>query len=86
MPNVKRGQNTAYREPGPHLHRAASEAYFVPAGTVWRNEPDEPTSILMLFAPGAPRAAYFEAFAQLADLSDAHRFEWFIGNDNFFLD
>jgi hypothetical protein len=28
-----------------------------------RNDADEPTSILMLFAPGAPREAYFEGFA-----------------------
>ena len=39
----------------------------------------------MLFAPGAPREAYFEGFAQLADLSDEERAEWFIKNDNFFV-
>jgi hypothetical protein len=36
----------------------------------------------MLFAPGAPREAYFEGFAQLAELSDEERSEWFIKNDN----
>jgi hypothetical protein len=30
--------------------------------------------------------AYFEGFAQLADLSDEERAEWFIKNDNFFLE
>jgi mannose-6-phosphate isomerase-like protein (cupin superfamily) len=98
--------------PGPHFHRAMSEAFFVLSGTVklydgtgwadgtqndflyvppggihgFRNESDEPTSLLMLFAPGAPREHYFEGFAQLADLTDDERREWFIKNDNFFID
>jgi mannose-6-phosphate isomerase-like protein (cupin superfamily) len=98
--------------PGPHYHRAMSEAFFVLSGTVklydgtdwidgrpndflyvppggihgFRNENDAPASILMLFAPGAPREAYFEGFEQLADLSDEERAEWFIKNDNFFLE
>ena len=98
--------------PGPHFHRAISEAFFVLSGTVklydgidwidghpndflfvppggihgFRNESEAPTSILMLFAPGAPREAYFEGFARLADLSDEERAEWFIKNDNFFLE
>ena len=98
--------------PGPHFHRAMSEAFFVLSGTVklydgtdwidghpndflyvppggihgFRNEADEPTSILMLFAPGAPREAYFEGLAQLGDLTDEERAEWFIKNDNFFVE
>lgn len=98
--------------PGPHFHRAMSEAFFVLSGTVklydgtdwvdgqpndflyvppggihgFRNEADAPASILMLFAPGAPREAYFEGFAQLTDLSDEERSEWFKKNDNFFLE
>ncbi|MGV0740759.1 cupin domain-containing protein [Mycolicibacterium sp. XJ870] len=97
--------------PGPHFHRAMSEAFFVLSGTVrlydgkdwtdgnqgdflyvppggihgFRNEADAQASLLMLFAPGAPREAYFEGFAQLADLSDDERAEWFIKNDNFFV-
>lgn len=97
--------------PGPHFHRAMSEAFFVLSGTVrlydgddwrdgnqgdflyvpqggihgFRNEADAPTSLLMLFAPGAPREAYFEGFAQLADLTDEERAEWFVKNDNYFL-
>ena len=43
-------------------------------------------SLLMLFAPGAPREAYFEGLAQLAELSDEERREWLIKNDNFFLE
>jgi hypothetical protein len=39
-----------------------------------------------VFAPGAPRKHYFEGFAQLADLSDEDRLEWFNKNDTFFVD
>jgi mannose-6-phosphate isomerase-like protein (cupin superfamily) len=95
--------------PGPHFHRAMSEAFFVLSGTVklydgkewtdghandflyvppggihgFRNEADAPTSILMLFAPGAPREHYFEGLARLGDMTDDERQEWFIKNDNF---
>ncbi|WP_280834844.1 cupin domain-containing protein [Mycolicibacterium frederiksbergense] len=60
---------------------------YVPPGGVhgFRNESDAQTSLLMLFSPGAPREAYFEGFAQLADLTDDERAEWFIKNDNYFL-
>jgi mannose-6-phosphate isomerase-like protein (cupin superfamily) len=61
---------------------------YVPPGGVhgFSNDAEEPASILMLFAPGAPREAYFEGFAQLADLSDEERRDWFIRNDNFFIE
>ncbi|BBY44480.1 hypothetical protein MCEL_27750 [Mycolicibacterium celeriflavum] len=98
--------------PGPHFHRAISEAFYVLSGTVrlydgrdwidghpndflyvppggihgFRNEADEPTSLLMLFAPGAPREAYFEGFSQLGDLTDEERSEWFIKHDNYFVE
>jgi mannose-6-phosphate isomerase-like protein (cupin superfamily) len=97
--------------PGPHFHRAMSEAFFVLSGTMklydgnewidghphdflyvppggihgFRNEADEPASVLMLFAPGAPREAYFEGFSALADMTDDERREWFIRHDNFFV-
>ena len=32
----------------------------------FRNESGEPASMLMLFAPGAPREAYFEGLVELA--------------------
>jgi mannose-6-phosphate isomerase-like protein (cupin superfamily) len=98
--------------PGPHFHRAMSEAFFVLSGTMklydgrdwldgsagdflyvppggvhgFRNEADEPASILMLFAPGAPREYYFEGLAQLHNLTDDERREWFVKNDNFFIE
>lgn len=98
--------------PGPHFHRAMSEAFFVLSGSMklydgtdwvdgrardflyvppggvhgFRNEADEPASILMLFAPGAPREHYFEGLAKLGDMTDDERRDWFIANDNYFVD
>jgi len=98
--------------PGPHYHRAMSEAFFVLSGTVtlydgtewtagnrndflyvppggihgFRNEADQPASLLMLFAPGAPREHYFEGLAALGDMTDDERHEWFVKNDNFFVE
>jgi mannose-6-phosphate isomerase-like protein (cupin superfamily) len=39
---------------------------YVPEGGVhgFRNHSDEPSSMLILFAPGAPREGYFEAIAE----------------------
>jgi hypothetical protein len=51
----------------------------------FRNEAEEPASVLMLFAPGAPREAYFEGFGALADMTDDERREWFVRHDNFFV-
>jgi len=48
---------------------------YVPPGGLhaFRNESGEPVSMLMLFAPGAPREAYFEGITQLAELSPEER-------------
>lgn len=61
---------------------------YVPPGGIhgFRNEADESAALLMLFAPGAPREAYFEGFEQLADLTDTERREWFVKNDNHFVE
>lgn len=98
--------------PGPHFHRAMSEAFFVLCGgielydgTNWidgvqgdflfvppggvhgfRNQADDPASILMPFAPGAPREHYFEGLAELGGLTDDERRQWFVANDNYFLE
>ena len=82
--------------PGPHFHRYDGRDWtdghqgdflYVPPGGVhgFRNEAGEPASILMLFAPGAPREAYFEGFAHLADMTDDERREWFIRHDNYWV-
>jgi mannose-6-phosphate isomerase-like protein (cupin superfamily) len=61
---------------------------YVPPGGVhgFRNEADDPASLLMLFAPGAPREHYFEGLAKLGGLTDEERREWFIKNDNYFVE
>ena len=66
---------------------AQGDFLYVPPGGIhgFRNEADEPASVLMLFAPGAPREAYFEGFSALADMTDDERREWFIRHDNFFV-
>jgi mannose-6-phosphate isomerase-like protein (cupin superfamily) len=42
---------------------------YVPEGGLhgFRNESGEPASMLILFAPGAPREAYFEGLVELAE-------------------
>jgi hypothetical protein len=62
----------------PLRHRAAT--------TLRPDQADEPTSILMLSAPGTPQEHYVEGVAQLGDMSDEERREWFIKNDNFFIE
>ncbi|MGW6389587.1 cupin domain-containing protein [Streptomyces sp. NPDC055103] len=60
---------------------------YVPVGGLhaFRNDAAEPASMLMLFAPGAPREEYFEALPRLADLSDAERTEFCERHDSFFV-
>ena len=66
---------------------SAGDYLYVPPGGIhgFRNEADQPASILMLFAPGAPREFYFEGLAGLADMTDDERREFFVKNDNFFI-
>ena len=42
---------------------------YVPEGGLhgFRNESGEPASLLILFAPGAPREAYFEGLVEMAE-------------------
>src|SRR5688500_20164767 len=46
----------------------AGDFLYVPEGGIhgFHNESDEPASMLLLFAPGAPREGYFEALAEKA--------------------
>ena len=56
----------------------------VPQGGVhgFRNESGEPASMLLHFAPGAPREGYFEGLPRLAELDDEQRREFFRVHDN----
>jgi mannose-6-phosphate isomerase-like protein (cupin superfamily) len=60
---------------------------FVPEGGVhgFRNESGEPASMLLLFAPGAPREGYFEGLADLAQRSETERAEFMLYHDTFWL-
>lgn len=60
---------------------------YVPEGGVhaFRNESGEPASMLLMFAPGAPREAYFQGLAELAGLSDEQRTEFFLQHDTYWV-
>ena len=61
---------------------------FVPEGGIhaFRNESGEPASMLILFAPGAPREDYFETLARVADgqpLSEEDKVAFYLRHDTF---
>ncbi len=60
----------------------------VPAGGIhgFRNESGEPASMLIHFAPGAPREAYFEGIVGAADLDEAARLRFYLDHDNIWVD
>ncbi|MGI5159399.1 cupin domain-containing protein [Microbispora sp. CA-102843] len=59
----------------------------VPEGGVhaFRNESGEPASMLLHFAPGAPREGYFEGLLTLADMSEEEKAEFYLRHDTFWL-
>jgi quercetin dioxygenase-like cupin family protein len=66
---------------------SAGDYAFVPEGGIhgFRNSSGEPASMLILFAPGAPREEYFEGLAAMAtgpQLSDEEKAEFFRAHDN----
>jgi mannose-6-phosphate isomerase-like protein (cupin superfamily) len=61
---------------------------FVPEGGIhaFRNESGEPASMLILFAPGAPREDYFETTARMAAglvLSDEEKAAFYVRHDTY---
>ncbi len=60
---------------------------FVPEVGIhaFRNESGEPASMLLLFAPGAPREGYFEGLPGLGSLSDEERAEFFVTHDTYWV-
>ena len=73
------------------IDATAGDFLYVPEGGVhaFHNESDEAASLLLLFAPGAPREAYFEALAEKAAgrrFSDEEWRELCLRHDNYFLD
>lgn len=69
------------------IDATAGDYLYVPVGGLhaFRNESGRPASMLMLFAPGAPREEYFEHVAELAGRSDEERAEFFLRHDSFFV-
>ncbi|MDO9497387.1 MAG: cupin domain-containing protein [Nocardioides sp.] len=60
---VRLYDGTDWRDSGP------GDFAYVPEGGIhgFRNESGEPASLLILFAPGAPREAYFEGLVEMAE-------------------
>ena len=60
---------------------------YVPEGGAhaFRNESGEPASMLLLFAPGAPREGYFEGLAGLGKLTAEERSAFMLYHDTFWL-
>ena len=61
---------------------------FVPEGGIhaFRNESGEPAAMLILFAPGAPREAYFETTARLArglKMTDEEKAAFYLRHDTY---
>jgi mannose-6-phosphate isomerase-like protein (cupin superfamily) len=61
---------------------------YVPPGGIhgFRNDSGAPASMLILFAPGAPREAYFEGLVHLNEMSDAEQDEFFKLHDNLWVE
>jgi mannose-6-phosphate isomerase-like protein (cupin superfamily) len=66
-------------KPGDFVH--------VPEGGVhgFRNESGEPASMLLHFAPGAPREGYFEGIVDLAEMTEDQRVEFYLRHDTFWV-
>ncbi len=67
--------------------RVPGDFVYVPEGGVhgFKNNSGAPASMLLLFAPGAPREAYFETLAELAqgrELSPQEYEEFMLEHDN----
>jgi quercetin dioxygenase-like cupin family protein len=69
---------------------APGDFLFVPEGGIhgFTNESDEPASMLLMFAPGAPREEYFETLRDVAEgrqLSEEEWREFFVRHDTFWV-
>jgi mannose-6-phosphate isomerase-like protein (cupin superfamily) len=68
---------------------SAGDFLYVPEGGLhaFRNESGEPASMLILFAPGAPREGYFDTLAEVArgtrQLTDEEWAAFFVEHDTY---
>ena len=72
------------------IEATSGDFLFVPEGGIhgFKNESGEAASMLLLFAPGAPREAYFETLAEVASgrvLSEEERIEFYLKHDTYWL-
>ncbi len=72
------------------IDATAGDFLYVPEGGVhaFHNKSGEPASMLLLFAPGGPREAYFEALAEIAagrQLSDEEWRDLHLRHDSYFV-
>ncbi|MGH3903202.1 MAG: cupin domain-containing protein [Pseudonocardiaceae bacterium] len=69
------------------IDATAGDFLYVPVGGLhaFRNDSNESASMLLLFAPGAPRERYFEGLTEVAQLSDEERMRFFIEHDSYFI-
>ena len=82
---IKIYDGQAWRDTGP------GDFIHVPEGGLhgFRNESDEPASMLIHFAPGAPREDYFASNARFSyegRLSDEEMAAFYLRHDNHFVD
>ena len=65
----------------------AGDFLYVPEGGLhgFRNESGEPASMLILFAPGAPREDYFERVGTTPQMTEEERVEFFLRHDTFWV-
>jgi mannose-6-phosphate isomerase-like protein (cupin superfamily) len=73
------------------VEATAGDYLYVPEGGIhgFRNNSGKPATMLILFAPGAPREPYFEALAEIAAGRQFSDEEWAgicIRHDNYFID
>jgi len=59
----------------------------VPEGGIhgFRNESGEPATMLLHFAPGAPREGYFEGLLRINEMSEEEKAEFYLQHDNTWL-
>jgi len=69
------------------INATPGDFLYVPEGGVhaFRNESGEPASMLLLFAPGAPREGYFEGLAGLGKLTAEEQAAFMAYHDTFWL-
>ena len=67
--------------------RTAGDFEFVPEGGIhgFRNESGQPVSMLLLFAPGAPREGYFEGLAKMLAEGTSPSQDFLVAHDNHYV-